>query len=221
MLTKTKETRSPLSAELQVELRACATTRHLSKNEMLCAHGAQPDAFFCVERGRLRVSITSSSGREAVIGMLAPGQWFGEVSLFIDAPHFYDTRAVVRTDLLVVAAADFHAIVRRQPAFLLELTKHICWRYRSALEWIDETILLPVSVRLARRLLAAQDLHLAMGRALDSAALRISQEDLSHMLGVSRQSVNRQLKDWEVKEILRLEYGSITLLDQDALRRLV
>jgi len=54
----------------------------------------------------------------------------------------------------------------------------------------------------------------------ESAGLRLSQEELSQMLGVSRQSVNRQLKEWEAKGILRLDYGRVTLLDKEALRLL-
>ncbi|MCY1259868.1 HTH-type transcriptional regulator Cmr [compost metagenome] len=209
-----------LSPELEKLLRTHAIRRQLAKNEVLFTYGSSPDALFCVDKGLIRVSVTAANGREAVVSVLEPGQWFGEVSLFIDAPRVYDTRAVIDSELLVVPAIAFHRIVDGRPEFLLEFIRLICRRYRWALEWIDETILQPLPVRLARRLLAAQHAHMLSVPDDTRSALRLSQEDLGHMLGVSRQSVNRQLKEWESQKVLRLEYGRVTLLDQDALRRL-
>ena len=82
-------------------------------------------------------------------------------------------------------------------------------------------MLLPLPMRLARRLLAAKHAHdlSATGVPQEPAALRLSQEDTGQMLGVSRQSVNRQLKEWEAQGMLRLDYGRVTLLDRAALRR--
>lgn len=174
-------------------------------------------------KGRLQQgeSDLPRGGREAVVSILEPGQWFGEVSLFVDAHRTYDTRALVDSELLVVPAQAFHHIVDDQPKFLLEFIRLVCRRYRWALEWIDETILQPLPVRLARRLLAAQHAHLLSMPGDTEASLRLSQEDLGHMLGVSRQSVNRQLKEWEAQGILRLDYGRIAVLDHGALRSLV
>lgn len=197
-----------------------AGEKRVLRGDALFARGSPADAFYCVEKGRLRVSVVGPSGREAVIGMYEIGQWFGEVSLLTGAPHSYDTRATETTDVLVVSAAVFHRIVAKHPEFLMELTRLVSMRYRLALDWIDETILLPLSVRLARRLIAVNQICGQPRHPDASVSVRISQEELSHMLGVSRQSVNRQLKEWEAKQIVRLEYGTVTLLDQDALLRL-
>jgi CRP/FNR family cyclic AMP-dependent transcriptional regulator len=201
-------------------LRAHAGRRRLAKGDVLFTYGSAPDALFYLERGRIRVSTTAASGREAMLGMIEPGQWFGEVSLLMNAPRVYDTRAVIDSELLVVPATAFHALVDEQPKFLREFVRLIGHRYRWALEWIDATILLPFPMRLARRLLDAQQLHARSVPDDESAGLRLSQEELSQMLGVSRQSVNRQLKEWEAKGILRLDYGRVTLLDKEALRLL-
>ncbi len=87
------------------------------------------------------------------------------------------------------------------------------------MERIDAAILQPLSVRLAHRLLAAQATS-SVEKTTDHPELRLSQEGLGQMLGASRQSVNKQLKEWESEGILRVAYGRITLLDLDALRSL-
>jgi len=219
--TGSSESAAPaLSAELDALLRANARERRLAKGEVLFTYGSAPDALFYLHHGRIRVSTTAASGREAMLGIVEAGQWFGEVSLLMDAPRVYDTRAVVDCELRVVPAATFHALVDEQPKFLREFVRLIGHRYRGALEWIDATVLLPFPTRLARRLLDAQQLHAHAVPSEADAALRLSQEELSQMLGVSRQSVNRQLKQWEGQGILSLDYGCVTLLDKAALRQL-
>lgn len=208
--------RSVLSPQLERELRGCARPLSLAKSQTLFAHGSAPNALYCVEKGLVRLSVTASNGREAVLSVVEPGRWFGEASLFTDTPHDYNARAVVASDLLRVPAAEFHEIVDPQPAFVLEFARLVSMRYKWALQRIDATTLQPFPLRLAQRLLAA---HQLLPPGAD--ALRFSQEELSHMLGVSRQSVNRQLKEWETSAFLRLEYGRITLLDSVALERLM
>ncbi|KJK22534.1 Crp/Fnr family transcriptional regulator [Burkholderiaceae bacterium 16] len=210
------------SAGLEALLRSHAMRRQLVKGEVLFTYGSNPDALFCVERGAIKVSSTAQNGREAVLSLLEAGQWFGEVSLFIDAHRVYDTRAAEASEVLVIPAATFHALIAREPRLLMEFTQLICRRYRSALEWIDEVILMPFPVRLARRLLAVEHAHALSAQGMQTQggrpALKLSQEELSHMLGVSRQSVNRQLKDWEKQGVLRLEYGRLILCDKAALQ---
>jgi CRP-like cAMP-binding protein len=97
----------------------------------------------------------------------------------------------------------------------MAFTRLVCLRLRQALAWIDDAILMPLPVRLARRLLSLTSSP--AGLASGSAALAASQEDLAFMLGVSRQSVNRQLKLWEADGTLRVTYRRIELLDPQKL----
>ncbi len=58
------------------------------------------------------------------------------------------------------------------------------------------------------------------GKAGDAPVLRFSQEEAAHMLGASRQTVNRVLNEWEAAGIVRLSYRTLTLADLTAIRRL-
>jgi CRP-like cAMP-binding protein len=224
LMRNAADARTTLSAAFERCLRQQALSRHLARNEVLFTRGSVPDALYCVNRGRIRLSSAGAAGKEVVLSLMEPGHWFGEVSLVTGAATIYDARAADDTEVLVVPAGAFHGIVDGQPQFLQEFMRLVCARYRWALAWIDESILLPFSIRLARRLLAAHDSHgqsaagAAAGPAVGpEAGLRLSQEDLSNMLGVSRQSVNRQLKEWEASRLLRLDYGRVTLLNKAGL----
>ena len=184
---------------------------------MLFDCGSPPTAMFYVTRGLIRLSATAETGREAVLGLMEPGYWFGETSLFVNAPRSYDARAVVDSEVLVVPAAHFHAVVDDDPVFLRELLRLICGRYRLALQQINRTILQPFPVRLARRLLWEHARRDSGSNTPSPQAMRLSQQDLGHMLGVSRQSVNKQLKLWERQGLVRLDYGCVTVQDSEGL----
>jgi CRP/FNR family cyclic AMP-dependent transcriptional regulator len=200
-----------LPAEVQAVLLAAASRRLLARGDALFHKGSLPDALFGVVSGTLRVSVVSAAGREAVIALLEKDHWFGEVSLFVGAQRVYDTCALDDCEIAVVPAAAFHHLVATRPDVHLALTRLVCHRLRHALAWIDDAILMPLPVRLAHRLLALD---------AGAGALAVSQEELAFMLGVSRQSINRQLGLWQDQGLVRTSYGRIELLDSAALARL-
>jgi CRP/FNR family cyclic AMP-dependent transcriptional regulator len=200
-----------LPAEVQAVLLAAASRRPLARGDALFHKGSLPDALFGVVSGTLRVSVVSAAGREAVIALLEKDHWFGEVSLFVGAQRVYDTCALDDSEIAVVPAAAFHHLVATRPDVHLALTRLVCHRLRHALAWIDDAILMPLPVRLAHRLLALD---------AGAGALTVSQEELAFMLGVSRQSINRQLGLWQDQGLVRTSYGRIELLDSAALARL-
>ncbi|MNP97809.1 cAMP receptor protein [compost metagenome] len=208
-----------LADDVQQRLLAVAHRRTLVRGESLFHKGSSPDALFGVVSGSLRVSVVAPGGREAVIAMLEPGHWFGEVSLLVGRERVYDTCAVDTTEMAVVAAADFHRLVADHPDVHMAFTRLVCLRLRQALAWIDDVILMPLPVRLAHRLLTLDARAVAPTEEGGGTLLGVSQEDLSFMLGVSRQSVNRQLKLWEEDGTLRVRYRSIELLDRAQLER--
>lgn len=208
-----------LSEELEALLRNKARRKHLAKNDILYVRGSQPDALFCVESGAIQLSATSANGREAILNIVEPGRWFGELTLLIEAERVHDAKALMDSELLVVSARDSHEVVDNKPAYLLEFLRLVCHRYKWAIERIDSTILQPLAVRLAHLLLAAE-MAAPVKDAKRQHELHLSQEGLGQMLGASRQSVNRQLKLWESLGILQVAYGRITLLDLDALRKI-
>ena len=207
-----------LPPSVQERLLAVAHRKTLASGDSLFLKGSAPDALFGVMRGALRVSVVAANGREAVIAMLEAGHWFGEVSLLVGQERVYDSFATESTDVAVVSASDFHQLISQHADIHMAFTKLVCHRLRQALVWIDDVILMPLPVRLAHRLLTID------ARAADASAdngaqvLGVSQEDLAFMLGVSRQSVNRQLKLWEEQGVLRLDYRRIVLLDRAQLQ---
>lgn len=208
------------SPSLEQSLRAQARVLRLSKKETLFTYGAPPEGLYCLQKGILRLSVTASNGREAVLSVLQPGRWFGEASLLSGEPHVHDARAVTDCEILMIPAESVQTVLRDRADYLLELTRLVCIRYRQSLQRIDASILLPLQVRLAKRLSEVKKAQFPHISEHEVPVLRLSQEELSQMLGVSRQSINKLLKEWETRHIVRVQYGRVSLLDQEALESL-
>ena len=206
-----------LDEGLNAVLRRHARQRVLTRGEALYGRGSPPDALFCVERGIIRLSVTSHAGREAVLGLVTAGHWFGEASLFTRGPRGNDAIAVVESAVLIVPAATLHALIDDRPDYLRQFLAMMGQRYKTVISRMDDTVLLPLPARLARLIVQMVD---AGGEAGDRLVLHFSQEEGAHMLGASRQSINRVLKRWEAAGIVQLGYRTLALEDLSTMRRL-
>ena len=206
-----------LDEELDALLRRHARQRVLARGEALYGHGSPPDALFCVDHGIIRLSVTSPAGREAVLSLVTAGHWFGEASLFTREPRGNDAIAVVESAVLIVPAATLHALIDDRPEYLRQFLAMMGQRYRTVLSRMDDTVLLPLPARLARIIVHMTHEGVDSG---DPMVLHFSQEDAAHMLGASRQSINRVLKRWEATGIVSLGYRTLTLANLTAIRRL-
>jgi CRP/FNR family transcriptional regulator, cyclic AMP receptor protein len=204
------------SPELTAALASVATRRKLVDRELLYQRGEPGTELFGVHSGYLRLSVSNSDGMEGFVGYYGPGTWFGEVSIFDELPRPTDAYAVGPTEVLVVPAAALRQILDLNPLWYRDFARVLCNKLRFALAHIESTVL-PISVRIGSRLL---DLAQVYGLpSQDGLRLKLSQEDLARMLGVTRQSINKELRGFERDGWLSLHRGEIILRDVPALQR--
>lgn len=202
-----------LSSDVVRLLTEVAQRRHLVKGEELVPPKTQPEAMFGIISGAVRVSVTGKSGRRLLAAQMGPGFWFGEVPLLDNGVWVYGAHAAEDSEVAVLSSAKLWTLIDKHPFVLLALTRLACSRYRKTLDWIEQASLKPLAARLATCLVNPQFL----GCLEVNDTIAISQEDLAAFLGVSRQSVNRQLKIWEKQGLVTLEYGAVSLQDRSAL----
>lgn len=192
--------------------------RELVDGERLFSRGDPPSGMFAVLDGAMRITATTEAGKEALLLLTEPPAWFGEIAVFDGQPRTHDALAYGNARVLHVSQGALEAILEEHPAWWRDLGLLVAQKLRLALHALEDGATLPLAQRLARRLawMAAGygDWH---GRT--ARALSVSQEELASMMSASRQSVNQCLKDYEAKGWVRVAYGSIEVLDIDALRR--
>lgn len=208
---------SSLPPALQEALLGVARARVLVDGERLFSRGDACDGIHAVVEGSIRVSGTSESGKEALLVVLEAPNWFGEVAVFDGQARTHDACADGPTTLLHVPLAALESILEEQPQYWQDLGRLVAGKLRLAFATMEDTALLPMSLRIARRLaMMAGGYGQWEGRSL--RMLEVSQDQLALMLATSRQTANQHLKALEANGLIRIAYGQIEILDLDGLR---
>ncbi len=178
---------------------------------------------YIVVSGSLKVSFLSGEGKEIAVVVLRPGDYFGELSLIDGRKRSATVTTIESSELLVLGYAEYQQLLREHPhtatAFLTRLLKTLANRIRATDELYQDAVFLDVSSRLAKFLLGAsiEDSNIGSGqRLLD---VHLSQYELGTMVNASRESVNKQLKDWEEQGIVAVKKGKIMLLKPQLLQQ--
>lgn len=204
------------SGPLQEFLLTASTQRRLADGEPLFIRGDDAGGLHCVLAGSLSIGANHASGSASMLAHLEPYQWFGEISLIDGQPRTHDAVARGESMVLVVPRAALLDWLALHPQAWQEIARLACNKLRLAFHVLEEWGQLSLEQRLARRLWL-----LAQGYGGRSTAprrrIRLSQEAMAQMLGVSRQSANKALQVLEQRGLVRRHYGEVELLDLGAL----
>jgi len=170
--------------------------------------------FTACASGGLKISSLREDGREAIFVLLEVGNWFGEISLLDRQPRTHDATALVSSEVLVASQAAFAARMEGA-AFARAIAVMLAGRVRSLHGVVEDSVLRSTRARIARRLLLLLLLLLARGDATmaDDArpAVPVSQEALSMMLGMTRQTLSKELKVLVAEGAVLLRYRRIEI----------
>jgi CRP/FNR family transcriptional regulator, cyclic AMP receptor protein len=189
---------------------ALCHTQKLDSGEMLFQKGDAGNELFGIRRGRIRIEINSAAGGQLALNFLGAGDMFGEIAVLDGQARTADAIAEEPSELFVLRRNDFMAYLEREPQVALKLIPLLCQRIRWVSDRMEESVMLPLETRLARRLC---DLAADFG-----SEVHISQEQLGIYVGAARESVNRQLREWRQLGILEMKRGRILVLNADRLK---
>lgn len=206
------------AATLQ-QLSGLAVRRTYAEGASVFSQAGPGDALYGVVTGKVLISASSPEGREMFLNIMEPGDTFGEIALLDGQPRTASASTTAPSELMMIMREPFLALLHREPKLVEHLLQLLCQRVRWTSGLAEESALLGVPARLARRLLSLGELHGRGGS--DGSELTISQEDVARFLGLSRQIVNQHLQHWKARGWVALGRGKITLTDREALRRLV
>lgn len=213
-----------LPDEFQRQLLGAGAVKDLQKGAWLFSRGDLPSGLFAVLDGGIRITATSGEGarggqgaKEVLLALVEPPMWFGEIAVFDGLPRTHDAVAAEKSTVLHVPAQALDRILEGEPRYWRELGLLVASKLRLAFLAMEDSAVLPIADRLARRLLVSVERY---GEWHDrtSRVVDLRQQELATMLSTSRQTVNQLLKALEDQGILRLSYRHIEILDLDRLR---
>ncbi len=142
-----------------------------------------------IEKGRVKVFVTSPAGKRAVVAVLEPGEFLGEAALAGETRRAATAQAMTASTIVVVKVDDMRALLRREPVFADAFTLHLLTRNGRLESDVVDHVLSSTEQRLARALVLLMGLPRG-GRSRDGAP-GISQGLLAEIVGTSRSRVNR------------------------------
>lgn len=208
-----------LPPELAQALLAQARPRSLARGERLFQQGdvvkGTAGAFFGLASGRIKMSILDAQGGEAILTVIEPGNWFGEVPVLENLPRALSAQAIDDSELLQLNAISFLALME-QASFAQAIARLLANRLRLVYEFVGIQALRTMRERIAARLLALARGDLTQA-GQERTRLSTSQESLAMMLGISRPSLNKELQPLAAAGVIALRYGGIEILDASRL----
>jgi len=172
-------------------LESAGVERHgsvLPRGRVVFAHGGPADSVFYLQEGAVKLTVLSSSGKEAVVAMLGRGDFFGEGCLAGQTLRMGTATAVVPTTVLQIPKAEMTRTLHEQPAFADRFIAHMLGRNIRIEEDLVDQLFNSSEKRLARTLL----LLARYGKEDQTTRTlpRLSQETLAEMVGTTRSRVN-------------------------------
>ncbi len=184
-----------------------AGRRRAGRGEFVVRAGEETDALYILINGSAKVTNCDEEGREIILAILGPGEFFGEMGLIDGSPRSANVVAQEACELLVMSRADFHRCMQDNFQVALKLMHILVQRLREADRKIESLALLDVYGRVARLLLEMSDMQ--EGRRV--VVRKTSKQDMARMIGASREMVSKVMRDLENSGYIRHDGDQIVI----------
>ena len=188
-------------------LATVVTRRSATRGSIIMAAGDPTDSLYIVLSGRLKVMMSDAEGKEVILTILGPGEFFGEMGLIDDSPRSASVVAIEPCELMAITRRDFKKCLAENVDMASAVMRGLVRRLREADRKIGSLALLDVYGRVARLLLD-------MAETVDGQKMvtkRLPKQDIAKMIGASREMVSRVMKDLQTSGYIEVRAGSIFL----------
>src|ERR1700744_372640 len=204
-----------LDADAFDQLCRYAKPATLKRGATIFSKGDPGNSLIAVISGTVKISISSPDGRNAILNLIGPGEIFGEVAVLDGQARTADAIANTNCEIYVIDRREFLPFVKSQPALAMKFIELLCTRLRWTSDQVEQVILQDLPGRLASALIRLTEGHKA---AKDNRTTAVAQQEISEQVGLSRATINKQLRAWSMRNWVRLEHGAIVVLDLEPLQ---
>jgi CRP/FNR family transcriptional regulator, cyclic AMP receptor protein len=190
-------------------LATVVTRKSLARGATVLVAGDQTDSLYIILAGRLKVMMSDAEGKEVILSILGPGEFFGEMGLIDDSPRSASVVGIEPCELLSIAKRDFNKCLAENFEMAMAVMRGLVRRLREADRKIGSLALLDVYGRVARLLLD-------MAETVDGQKMvtkRLPKQDIAKMIGASREMVSRVMKDLQLGGYIEMRGSTIVLHD--------
>jgi CRP/FNR family cyclic AMP-dependent transcriptional regulator len=205
----------PLLASLaetdQENLASLMKHKAIRKGELLFRQGDEGTTLYIILQGRIKISVSRRTDT-VTLAILGQGEFFGEMALLDDLPRSADAMALEDSQLYALNRKDFLS-------FLKNILDSLSFRLRKTDILLAEMCFLNLSARLVIKLVELAEPLAVSAAKPQVCTLKISQQELADILGVSRESINKELKILRSKGYVSTARNSIIINDLELFRK--
>ncbi|MDR3360632.1 MAG: Crp/Fnr family transcriptional regulator [Bifidobacteriaceae bacterium] len=209
-----------ISQDQAERLRQAMSPVRLKRGQVLFREGEPADRLYLIQTGKMKLGNSSPGSRENLLAVLGKGEIIGELTLFDPGARTATATAVTPVNLLELSHEAFVEWLEENPAASQHLLKALARRLRRTNEAVGGMVFYDVSGRVAKALLDLADQFGEMTE--DGAELvqhSLTQEELAHLVGSSRETVNKVLTDYANRGWIKLDARAVYILDHQHLRK--
>jgi CRP-like cAMP-binding protein len=194
--------------------------REIRRKEVLYLPGDAGDRIYLLKRGIVKISTLTGEGKEIILALLRPGEVFGEEAVLDEAPRDHMAEAYDDALLCVITRQDFLGILRAHPEMAFKVTKLVGFRLKTLRNRVEGLLFKGAPARLAQTLLDLARDHGVQDSGGVLLPLKLSQQDLANLIGVTRESVNLALADFRSRGLVEQDGRHLRILRVEDLRGL-
>ena len=165
------------------------TVTEYRAGDVVFLQASPADSVFYIQKGRIKIVVASKQGKEAVVALLGPGEFFGEGCLIGQPLRLSTARAMIASEVMRVSKAEMIRVLHTEPAFGELFTAHLLTRNSRVEEDLVDQLFNSSEKRLARTLLLLANFGKEGGP--QPITTRISQETLAEIIGTTRSRVSQ------------------------------
>jgi len=200
---------SALPEQQLVLLTSAVSRRGFPRGTTIIAAGDVTESLYVVISGRLKVMMSDDEGREVILAILGPNEFFGEMGLIDDHPRSASVVAIEACEVLSLSKRDFKSCLAENFEMAMTVMRGLVKRLREADQKIGSLALMDVYGRVARLLLEMAET--VNGQKV--VTKKVAKQDIAKMIGASREMVSRVMKDLQSGGFIEVRPGSILLRD--------
>jgi CRP/FNR family cyclic AMP-dependent transcriptional regulator len=211
----------PIFCDLDAEAfdQLCRYAKHatVKRGTTIVSKGDPGNSLIAVISGTVKISVSSPDGRSAIFNLIGPGDIIGEIAVLDGHERTADATANTNCEIFVIDRREFLPFVRSHPAMAMKFIEILCAKLRWTSDQVEHVILQNLPGRLASALIRLAEKH---EPASGGRTIAVTQQEISEMVGMTRESINKQLRVWATRNWVRLEHGAIVVLDFESLQAL-
>jgi len=183
-----------LTPNEQREIAQITNERHFRRGELIFTPGDENHNLYVIHKGQVKLSRISEAGKEQILRIAGPGDFFGELALFSRLPAATQAQAMQDLVMCVIDGERLRDLLLKYPLIALKVVEELSARLETAENMIESLALHSVDQRIAQALLEY---------GADRFELAISKGDLAASLGMTQETLSRKLSAWQVQGIIK------------------